>query len=250
MIAGWLSPSRASAQRAEIAIGRAGARRVHANAPYEIALYRQFIDTVGRQGTARIRPFDAPAPRPWGRGLVIVRHDVDTSACVSGLGALLDVDLACGIPAATFVRTDGIDYDPRSAQEVLRRYSREPSLAFGLHTSCYLHDDALAALRVEMQTFEALFGFSPRMFTVHGLGTVRADERRRFVETMRQDLARFGFDFSDCHPDFRRYDYVVEDCHLDQATGRRLIYDDILNAPGWISRGETFLLLTHPCYWR
>jgi hypothetical protein len=250
MIAGLRNLVGGAQRRNRRAASHVAARRRYANSPYPIAVYDRFLAAVLERSAGRVAPFNAPPPRQWERGLVIVRHDVDTAACVEGLAALLDVDRAHGVPAAIFLRTDGGDYDPLRAASIVRRYRDTPGLTFGLHTSCYLHDDFMGALERETRTFEEVFGFPPDTFTVHGLGSVRADVRRRFVATVSRDLGAAGFSFSDCHPDLRRYDYVVEDCHLDTETGARFVYDDIVEAPGWIARGEVCLLLTHPCYWR
>jgi hypothetical protein len=237
-------------RRSRRAASRVAARRRYAASPYPIALYERFLVSVLERSAGGVAQFNAPPPRQWERGLVIVRHDVDTAACVEGLAALLDVDRSHHVPAATFLRTDGLDYDPLRAAAVVRRYRGIPGLTFGLHTSCYLHDDFMGAFGRETRKFEEVFGFRPDTFTVHGLGSVRADVRRQFVDTVRRDLGAAGFSFSDCHPDFRHYDYVVEDCHLDVESRTRFVYDDIVAAPGWIARGEVCLLLTHPCYWR
>jgi hypothetical protein len=177
-----------------------------------------------------------------------LRHDVDTAECVRNLPILLELDRKSGMSASVSVRMDGLDYDPAGLSAVVREFSGS-DFEFGVHTSCYLSEDFLAAFRVETARFAELYGAAPRSFTVHGLGEHRIDVRNRFVEEIRDRLGEFGYDFTDADPLRRQYRYVLQDCNIDPADVRRVLYDEFLRLPPLFERGFDYLVLTHPCYW-
>ena len=160
---------------------------------------------------------------------------------------LLDLNVAEGVASAVYVRTDGVDYDPKKVAPAVARY-RLMGVEFGLHTSCYTQDDYLGALRREVDGFAMCFGFQPPTFTVHGLGTYRAETRARFNEEIAGRLDEFGFDAGRTPP--RQFAYVIQDCHLEAGTQRRYAYDDFATLPRFFEPGRNYLVLTHPCYWR
>jgi hypothetical protein len=189
-----------------------------------------------------------PAARPTGKkARLYLRHDVDTAACVENLPLLLEQNLRERVPASVYVRTDGADYAPETLAAAMAHYRRQ-GVEFGLHTSCYTSDDYMAALRGEIERFADCFGFRPATFTVHGLGTFRAETRARFNDEIALRMGEFGFDPAAAPP--TSFGYVIEDCHLEPETRRRFAYDDFFALPRFFEPGGTYLVLTHPCYWR
>ncbi|WP_448207920.1 hypothetical protein [Azospirillum sp. sgz302134] len=221
-----------------------------ATAPYPIDVYRTTLRRLlGRRGVT-VFPFTSRAAIPRGQTVLFVRHDVDTRDCVRNMGRLLAVDHELGIPAATYIRVDGIDYDPAECREEVAR-QKALGMEVGLHSSCYLEDDFFGAFRRELDVFQGLFGFAPVSFTMHGLGAVRTAERTAFTEAVPGRLDEFGIAFSDCNVRLRTYRHVVQDCNLDQrAPGRRCMYVDFAKPEVFLEPGHALLLLTHPCYWQ
>jgi hypothetical protein len=223
-------------------------RRPSAFAPYDRGIYRRLLGQIRASGV-HTPPFTAaPATGADGPQLYL-RHDVDLPACVPGLPALIDADLAAGLPAAVYIRTDGEAYDPRELAGTVERY-RAAGIEFGLHSSCYARDDVFAAFAEELERFRGAFGFWPDSFTMHGLGDHRLDTRLRFCAEIAGRLQEFGLRFSDCHASLREYRYALEDCHRDPGSGRRFIYDDFRRLPRFFEPGGSYLVLTHPGYWR
>lgn len=234
-------------------------RRRFAEAPYPSALYRGLLERLKGDAGCRLLPF-ADTTTPDGRtARVRVRHDIDTAGCVANMTAMTALDAALGVPAAVYVRVDGEDYDPADARAGVER-CRALGAEVGLHTACYVADDAPARFREEIDIFAACFGFAPTSFTMHGLGAFRAAQREAFCAAVIHRLPTYGMRFTDCRPEVRTYDYVFEDCHqatdgaagANGAAGRtgRFLYDDFCAASGFLRRGRDHLVLTHPCYWR
>jgi hypothetical protein len=221
---------------------------VYAYAPLEITHYVRILRQARALPDFVLSPFAAASGQAGGPARLFVRHDLDTALCVEQLPMILDIDRQERVPAAVFVRLDGLDYPPAAAVAVLR--GRSDRVEIGLHSSCYLEDDYLSAFRRETERFTAAFGFVPRSFTVHGLGEFRANVRDRFVATVAPRLGDFGYEFSDCDTSLRRYNYIFQDCHPEAGTGRRYISDDFVRISNIVRRGGDYLLLTHPCYWR
>jgi hypothetical protein len=227
---------------------RLASRRQYAYAPLDIALYVRFLREVRVLPKLALVPFAAAPSRTGGPAQMFVRHDVDTALCVEMLPLVLDVDRQERVPAAVFVRADRAEYRPEEAAAVLRAHG--DGVEIGLHSSCYLEDDFLAAFSEETERFKSSFGFAPRSFTVHGLGEYRFAVRERFVASVSTRLDEFGYEFSDCDTRLRSYDHVFQDCHLEVGTGRRFILSDLEAPRAFIREGRDYLLLTHPCYWR
>lgn len=223
-------------------------RRRLCEAPYPVALYRGLLAQAKARVGLRLPRFDAP-PAAGADLRLFLRHDVDTVACVERLPLLVEADLDAGFAVPVYLRTDGIDYDPRTARDVAANLVRA-GVEIGLHSSCYLADDPEAAFRAEGERFADCFGVRPRSFTMHGLGEVRLAQRLAFVAEAARGLDRLGYAFTDADPSLRRYDYVITDCHPDPVAGTRFIYDDIERLPRFLARGRDYLVLTHPCYWR
>jgi hypothetical protein len=227
---------------------RAFRRRVVAlHAPYPIELYRSIVRQAKTKGLPIGRFAD---PHPVSRSTrIFFRHDIDFASCVSGASALLDVNRDEQVPVAVFLRVDGEDYHPDEAINLVDTYKCE-DITFGLHTSCYTHEDYLAALERERETFLRIYGFEARTFTVHGLGEKHLQRRLAFTTYAAAHLSQLGFDYSDCNADLRPYHRVFQDCDVDPANGKRAIYSDMETLPPLLRQGHNYLLLTHPCYWK
>jgi hypothetical protein len=224
-----------------------GRRKPAAHAPYSRGLYRSIVQRAKRQGLA-IAQFDA-RPAVARESRIFFRHDIDFASCVSGASALLDVNRDEQVPVAVFLRVDGEAYHPHEAIKVVDTYKCE-DITFGLHTSCYTHEDYLAALERERETFSRTYGFEARTFTVHGLGDQHLQRRLAFTAYAASHLSELGFDYSDCTADLRPYHLVFQDCDVDPANGRRAIYSDMETLPPLLRHGHNYLVLTHPCNWR
>lgn len=221
-------------------------RQPHAFAPHPVDIYRGLLRQI-RLSDQVIIPSVLKRDYPRGsKGRLFLRHDVDTVVCVDKLGLMLEANIAEAVPAVVYIRTDGLEYQSDDLMDTVKRY-REVGVEFGLHTSCYLHDDYFAAFSRETEKFSKTFEFQPWSFTVHGLGEVRLNTRLSFVQEIIARLAEFGYVYTDCS---RSYTYVITDCHPDPISGRRFIYNDFLHLPNFFMSGRDYLVLTHPCYWR
>ena len=216
-------------------------------AEYEMGLYRDLIANLVASPEVAIQPFCSREAPDRQKAYVFIRHDVDTARCVERLGALVEQDLSLKVPSAVFVRVDDVCYSAKDARSTLADI-RSRGIEVGLHTTCYLDDDYLAALARERTKFADEIGFQPNTFTVHGLGDHRLAQRRAFYEEIHAVLGDYGFTFSDCHPSLRRYKYTIEDCHT-QSDGTRFLFDDFLPGKLPLVPGKSFCVLTHPCYW-
>jgi hypothetical protein len=224
------------------------ARRPHAHAPHDVAVYAQLLQQARRARGLDLAPF---LERKTGgrKPRLYFRHDVDTADCVRMLPQLIEANLKEGVPSPVYIRMDGTEYEPAALAGSVAKY-RGQGVEFGLHSSCYTQDDYLAALRREIDGFTRCFGFPPRSMTVHGLGDHRLAVREQFSAEIVERLAEFGFAFTDCDVRMRRYDYVITDCHPEPGSDRRHIYDDMLRLPRFFQPDRDYLVLTHPCYWR
>lgn len=223
------------------------ARRPLYHAPYPLDLYRLVVRKIKRQ-MLPIAEFDAPDPCAM-TSRVFFRHDIDYADCVTGAPAMLDINLSESVPISAFLRVDGEAYLPEHACGLVEIY-RAKGVAFGLHTSCYVHEDYLGALERERSTFLKTYGFEARTFTVHGLGEAHLARRMAFTAYAARHLRALGFDYSDCTPDLRPYHHVFQDCDRDPMTGGRAIFSDMASPPPLLRRGCNYLVLTHPCYWK
>ena len=223
------------------------------HAPYRISEYERTLIEAKRQGVV-FPHVTAPGwhYQPHVRAIrprLFLRHDVDTAACLRKLPMLLAINRMLGVPCGVYIRVDGEAYDPAEVAPMISAYQSE-LIEFGLHTTCYVHDDYLATFRRETDMLAAIIGHPPRSFTVHGLGPVRLDIRRRFVAHIKDQLADYGYEFSDCDSSLRYYDHVIQDCHWDEARSQRYLRDDFWAMRRQLVKGHVYLLLTHPCYWK
>ena len=253
MTLGWLAKKTKTAWRCIVDPGTRGrawyyaCRRPAAFAPYSLALYRGFLNQLKQHPDIRVLPFAAgPDCHPVAARFYL-RHDIDTAECADRMHLLLEENLAASLPAAAFLLLYGSPYDLRGIRAKIQHW-RARGVEMGLHTCCYTENDYLGCFRREIREFTNQLGFPPRTFTVHGLGPVRCDYRMRFYEDIAPVLAEYGFIASDIPP-LRSYDYMMEDCNLDQH-GRRFVYGDFANMPSFIRPGYDYVALTHPCYWR
>jgi len=225
---------------------RVGSRKTYLEAPYGSDVYRRRLISTGRRLGVHFASFDAPAALPRFRGRVFVRHDIDFQGCVENAPILLDIDVSLQIPSSSFIRVDGIDYRPETCVDIVRDYKRE-GLQFGLHSSCYVANDYMTCLQNEIETFADVFRFRPKWITVHGMGSVRLQERRQFVQELGEALPIFGITVTDCVTSCRRYSREIQDCHV--LNGLRYMKRDFDPDYFRFRRGDDTLVLTHPSYW-
>lgn len=175
----------------------------------------------------------------------IFRHDLDTQACLENFHILADIHLQLNVPLSVFVRTDNLDYPFKNSFPFLKPYLNK--FQIGLHSSCYIYENPLKRLEEEASIFNEIYGFYPKFLTLHGLGQYKYAERLNLIKDLSSTYKDFGFHFTDCVPDLRTYNYVIQDCHLDN-NGHRYIKKDFVNLPPCIN-GSCYLILAHPCYW-
>jgi hypothetical protein len=224
-------------------------RKILLFAPYPTTLYATLLSQCQRSNRFQVHPFTKQNIVDCSRAHIFVRHDIDTNTCIQKMHLLLDIDQDLGIPAGVYFRADDREYRLSDYRNVIQAL-RSRRLEIGLHTLCYLEDDYLSALGRETGKFYDELGFKPRSFTVHGLGPQRLEARLRFYEEVAPRLGEFGYEFCDCHSLWRRYNYVIEDCHRDEGKEALCIYDDFSEPPSFLGLGENLLILTHPCYWK
>jgi hypothetical protein len=225
------------------------ARKVAKHAPYPVSIYRGLLSQSRENPKIHFVRFLDQSGEVWGQINMFVRHDIDTAACIHNMPILLNVDREFGVRAGIYLRADDQEYSLSECRDVLEPY-RAVGFEVGLHTVCYTNEDYMGAFMYETDKFVRQMGFKPDSFTVHGLGGYRADARLEFCKNIAGCLQEFGYEFSDCHCSLRSYEYVIEDCHWDDQTSMRFIYDDFWNLPSFFREGHSYLVLTHPCYWK
>jgi len=139
---------------------------------------------------------------------------------------------------------DEIDYKSEVSHEYLSPYLE--NLSIGLHSSCYINDNPMEALKKEIEKFTNIYNFKPKFLTLHGLGTFKFDERMKFIKNIAECYADYDILFADFITSMRSYDYVIQDCHLND--GKRYLKNDIIKLPPMFA-GSCYLFLAHPCYW-
>ena len=224
-----------------------GEREVCCNAPYPMRIYQDLLDLLVRDSDVTLQDYTS---RDSGidRIHAYVRHDIDTLRCIENMPFMLDINLKVGVQAGVFFLVDDEHYRLADYRELILRY-REAGVEVGLHTQCYVDDDPLAGFRRETDVFTESLGFAPSTFTIHGLGSFRADVRTAFRRKISRQYGDFGYVFSDAINAHRRYHHVIQDCHGSEESGGRYIYDDFIRSPGSLRKPSHVLVLTHPCYW-
>lgn len=222
-------------------------RSVVTHAPFSRAVYRSLVQRWSVRSRLEIAPFETTTPVASSTRLFF-RHDIDYADCVKYGPDMLGIHLDTKVALSIFIRVDAEAYAPASARELVGMASKAGVLV-GLHTSCYVHEDYLAALQRERRVFEDSFGFAPKAFTVHGLGSLHLDRRTAFTQHATEHLEELGFLYSDCTATLRPYSHVFQDCDVDPISGQRSLYSDFLSPPLLPARRRNFLVLAHPCYW-
>jgi hypothetical protein len=217
-------------------------------APYPVNLYRQICSQAARIPEIQLVSFSETANPAPGTRQIFVRHDIDTAKCVTNLPLLLSIDREMSVSAGIYFRVDDQEYRFSECRELIEE-ARQAGFHVGLHTTCYLKDDYMDAFRGETEKFEREAGFSPASFNAHGLGAYRLEVRLNFYDEVALRMGEFGYEFSDCCPALRAYDYVAQDCYWDEERQARYLQNDFFHPKDYFSRGSRFLILTHPCYW-
>lgn len=210
--------------------------------PYNISNYENFIYQLNTSHKIKVINFDEEINSQ--KSNFIFRHDLDTVKCLQNSHILADLHLKHSIPLSIFVRMDDLDYNSKSSYLFVSKYVEH--FPIGLHSSCYIYDNPLKALRDEIQKFQNIYNFSPKFLTLHGLGTYKYEERIKLIDSLSKNYKDFGFDFADFISSMRNYNYVIQDCHKEN--NHRFLKKDIITLPPLI-KGSCYLLLAHPCYW-
>ncbi len=214
--------------------------------PFELNIYRNLLETLLRIDK-KTDYSDRGAP-PMGLRWY-ARHDIDTVPCVENYGQICDLELDLGLKVDTFIRVDALDYDPKSMKQIVDTYSSK-GIEFGLHTTCYLHEDYENALVQELKLFEDCYGFTPKGLTFHGLGQlhrVRRDAAEHFLRVRYKDL---GLTYADVPGVQVHWHHVLQDCNLAGVGDLRELDLAWFNAEFFQDKPVDILVLTHPCYWK
>lgn len=211
--------------------------------PFSANQYQNTVLNISSQKRINILCFDEKVEQR--RVNFIFRHDLDTQICLENFHILADIHLQLNVPLSVFVRTDNIDYPFKNSFPFLKPYLNQ--FQIGLHSSCYIYENPLKRLEEEVSIFNEIYGFYPKFLTLHGLGQYKHTERMNLIKDISTKYKDFGFVFTDCVPDLRTYNYVIQDCHLDN-NGHRYIKKDFVHLPPCIN-GSCYLILAHPCYW-
>lgn len=223
-------------------------RRLLKYADYPVSIYEELVQLVTNRSDLNVKAFTDYEKESEHMPAITFRHDIDTGLCIERMPSLLDVDLYYQIESGTYIRADELEYGLSDVSEVANYY-RDKGLEVGLHTVCYRKDDYFLELKREISRFEDILGFRPTSFTVHGLGSFRLDIRREFYQRVADKMTDLKMKFTDCNSKYRRYHYVIEDCHFDTKAGKRFIFEDFETLPPFFKNGKDYLVLTHPCYW-
>ena len=216
------------------------------NSPYSLELYTFLLKNISLCSNYEIIPFKSSEIS--NKVNVYIRHDIDTSKCIKNLNNMLKIDEIYGVAGkiAVYFRVDDQEYSLKKIRSDIKAYYNS-GFEIGLHSQCYIKDDYIAEFKRETNKFSDDTGLEPKSFTVHGLGSFRLETRLKFYKEVAKIYPKYGYQFGDI-PQLRRYDYVIQDCHLDE-TKKRFIYDDFFNLPKFFRQGVKYLVLTHPCYW-
>lgn len=221
-------------------------KRSDYNAPYSLDLYRNILTSSKQSGFF----FEGFANRETIRDRVMyIRHDIDMPSCVENAASLFDIDIEFGILPGVYIRVDGRDYDPATAREFVHHYHRK-GFEFGLHTCCYIEDDPFSALLSENEKFSDLYGFRPKSYNFHGLGSYRLKQRTALGMKLEENLSTGGYVFTDNTYQSRAYDYVIQDCHYSKKDKKRYFKNDVEEQFLLSKLFKRSLFLSHPCYWR
>ena len=139
-------------------------------APHSLSLYDALLGNLRKTySNVRFLPLEEHVrSRPGANELrVVLRHDLDTAACVERALLLAGVEAQHGVLSSWFVRVDAFHYRPSQCGDLVASLV-EKGHRVGLHTAAYLSRDALGELRDAAAEFETSFGFPPSSFTVHG----------------------------------------------------------------------------------
>ena len=222
--------------------------RKYIYSPYPIEIYRDLLIYIKNRKDISIKVL-AKESFEIDKINIFLRHDVDFASDMRKLNLLIDIENSLNMKSAIYIRMDKQEYNPDEYKDyILSLYNL--GFEVGLHTTCYLNDDYLKVFKQETQEFIDIFGFNPKSFTVHGMGQYRLDVRQRFVKEIEYKMQKLGYIFTDAILDYIIYDHVIHDCHLDPEKKKRFILKDFKRSPFFFKKGKTYLILTHPGYWR
>jgi len=222
-------------------------RKVYHYAPYPLEIYEQSLKNLKFSPNHQLVPFLNDEEINRGRDWIFVRHDIDTQQCMKNLSEIINIDGRLMVKSGIYLRIDDEEYSVRDHRDMLLQY-RERGFEIGLHSLCYLKENYSKEFQRETEKFKYDMGFQPRSFSVHGVGSFRLETRMKFYEEVVHWLHPMGYETGDI-PTLRSYVHVIHDSHLD-AENRRFLYDDFFHLPDLSFRGNCYLIMTHPCYWK
>jgi len=217
-------------------------------APHPPGLYRWILEQIVADD--RVQPVlarDLEREARPDRVNLVPRHDLDGDP--AALATFVEAERALNVRSSIYARVDGEDYRPESVVGLLREL-HEAGFEIGLHTAAYLAEDAITALRTELDRFAMVYGFSASTFNTHGMHPAyraRRRRRRRFIEETRQRASEIGATLID-HNVAGTYDVLVGDSNL--ALNRRVSYltRNVLHLSR-LTAGTRVVFLSHPTYW-
>jgi hypothetical protein len=184
--------------------------------------------------------------RPMDAASLVVRHDVDTLACVRQAMLLAEVEESLGVRSDWFVRVDEYHYNCDEARPLVDRL-RDAGHGVGLHVAPYLAEDPLDSLIRARVKFADWFGFEPATWTMHGfaMGDRLRARRRGFEDAIEHSPELL------CQTDLssRLYQRACGDAHFALDRSRTYFCRRDLDGLLAAQPGEAVVLLTHPCYW-
>lgn len=223
-------------------------RRKYLSAPYSLEVYRKLIDTYLAHNLLNTPDFGSLKAPKNGKANLYIRHDIDMLACAENFGEMLKITLDRDLRVGIYFLVTDRTYKLEDYKKEILHY-KSLGVEVGLHTECYRHDDFMQEFERETKRFEQVLGFRPRSFTVHGLGKERLETRISFYKELEKNFEATGYELTDCISGVRKYDYIIQDCHLNAETGNRYVYKDFKDSLSFIRPGDDILILTHPCYW-
>jgi len=223
-------------------------REIWSFAPYSISIYQNLLKQLSSSGEYIVCHLENVLEiKRKNKISILIRHDIDTLDCIRNMTVLLEEDLRYGFIPCVYLRVDREAYSIREWRTLLDAYQKK-GVPFGLHSTCYIHDNYLERFRQETKIFIEETGIIPKSFTLHGLGQYCLKNRIAFISKARRIGKENSYVMTDCSKDYVSYDYVLHDSHWDEASQRRYILKDFEEIP-LFSRGKSYLVLTHPCYW-
>ncbi|MBN2406723.1 MAG: hypothetical protein JXJ19_03400 [Elusimicrobia bacterium] len=218
--------------------------------PYDFGIYEEALSGMNGSGKYNFIGMEHVREKRDDRINVILRHDIDRMEDVGMLETFLEYELERRMFSSSYIRVDGEKYSPADILEIVRKYAGKGH-EFGLHSSCYTHDDCMGRFEWEAGEFLRVFGFRPGSFTQHGMGSRFIERRQEFNGRLDEAKKRTGISMTDCCMSDVLYHFKVTDANYDYKRKARFLGSYFRSFPYVpYSRGKCYLVLTHPGYWK